>query len=92
MAEKKELPYVGILTSVDSDQPVQLLLSLETPNDVKAGQTLIRRRRMRCPVMVSTACLKNVLQNLIKNENTTPQPFKRKLTGPIDNSGKFHSA
>ena len=26
----------GILTSVDSDEPGQLLLSLETPNDVQS--------------------------------------------------------
>ena len=30
--------------------------------------------------------------NFDKNENTTQQPFKQKLTGPIDNSWKFHLA
>ena len=36
MSRECDFHQCGILTSVDSDEPVQTLLRLETPNDVRS--------------------------------------------------------
>ena len=41
---------------------------------------------------VLTVYLQKFLYNFNKNEHTTLQPLKRKWTGPIDRTGKSHSA
>ena len=53
----------------------------QTPPDAASDQVL-HCLLLECPIYL----------NIIKNANTIQQPLKQKWTGPIDNSGKFHSA
>ena len=52
----------------------------------KMSQNVAYDRGLHC---LLTECSTKIL---IKMENTTQQPINWKWTGPIDNSGKFHSA
>ena len=56
-------------------------------------QTKIRRRNMRRLIRVSTICLQNNLFKFEKNENTTQEPLRWKLTvqmiSVIDNDYRY---
>ena len=55
-------------------------------------QTQIRRRKTASDQGLQCLLIDCPIRVGITMKNNTQQPLKRKWTGPINNSGKFHSA
>ena len=79
------------LTNILSDLPIYAQRSFcgTLANSAEPDQTPQNAASDQVFHCLFTEC---PMKMLLKTKNTTQQPLKRKWTGPIDNSAKFHQA